>query len=171
MGSDQGGLACQGGRGTWSPERVCRQGVRRGGLWWPSSPWLGAEAGGERQWQEVGDPVRTGSAGGRRAQRGQSGEGSRKEAGRAGLLRGSGREESSGQTAVPAGRRGRSQRQGACRGQGDEKRRRGEVRPPPRVTGLDPSSFLHSHVALLPGGRRPAAGSAGHSRERPRAGR
>lgn len=107
---------------------------------------------------------------GRRVQRGQSGEGSRKQAGRAGLLRGSEWEESSGRTAVPAGRRGRSQRQGACRG-GDEKRRRGEVRPLPRVAGLDPSSFLHSHVALLPRGRQPAARSAGHSRARPRAGR
>ena len=31
----------RGGRGTWPPERAA--GVRRGGLWWPSSAWLGAE--------------------------------------------------------------------------------------------------------------------------------
>lgn len=94
--------------------------------------------------------MRTRSAGRRRVQsRGQSGEGSRKEAGRAGMVRGRG----------PLGRlwfQGvEDLRPGACSRGGDEKRRRAEARPLPRVIGLDPSSFPHSRVALLLGGRQP----------------
>lgn len=95
--------------------------------------------------------MRTRSAGRRRVQsRGQSGEGSRKEARRAGLVRGRG----------PLGRlwfqgvEGADLRQGACRGGEDEKRRRAEARPLPRVIGPDPSSFPHSRVALCPGGQQ-----------------